>query len=111
MILTDEPICIYVWVTRPLLTTYKFVNESFLTVSEFSEQKIMGHPMTEASYLGVLVRSRGICSAHTATGVGFLGGLTFPLPILIPLTAPHSLIILSSTQYSLGTDSTVHQLN
>jgi hypothetical protein len=31
----------------------------------------------------------------------------FPLPIIIPPTAPHSIIILSSTLYSLDTDSVV----
>jgi hypothetical protein len=29
----------------------------------------------------------------------------FPLPILIPSTAPHSLVILSLTQYGLNNDS------
>jgi hypothetical protein len=53
------------------------------------------------------VRSCEICGGQKGTGVGFLRILRFPLPILIPPTAPHSLIILSSTLYSLDTESTV----
>jgi hypothetical protein len=38
---------------------------------------------------------------------GFLSVLQFPLPILIPPTAAHSLIVLSSTLHSLDTVSVV----
>jgi hypothetical protein len=37
----------------------------------------------------------------------FLRNLTIPLPILIPPTTPHPLTILSSTLYSLNTESIV----
>jgi hypothetical protein len=43
------------------------------------------------------------------TGAGFHIVLRLPLPILIPSTAPRSLITLSSTPYSLDTDSVVIQ--
>jgi hypothetical protein len=36
------------------------------------------------------VRSCGICGGQRGTGAGFLRVLRFPLPILIPPTAPHS---------------------
>jgi hypothetical protein len=41
-------------------------------------------------------RSCGICRERSGTGADFLSILRFPLPILIPPTAPHSLINLSS---------------
>jgi hypothetical protein len=36
------------------------------------------------------VRSCGICGRQSGTEAGFLRVLRFPLPILIPPTAPHS---------------------
>jgi hypothetical protein len=35
------------------------------------------------------VKSCGICGGQSGVGVSFLWGLRFPLPILIPHTAPH----------------------
>jgi hypothetical protein len=39
------------------------------------------------------IRSCGTCGGQSGTGVGRLRVLRFPLPILIPPTAPHSSII------------------
>jgi hypothetical protein len=43
------------------------------------------------------------CGGQSGTVAGFL----FPLPVLIPPTAPHSLSILMSALCSLDTDSVV----
>jgi hypothetical protein len=40
------------------------------------------------------VRSCGICGGQSSTGAGFLRVLRFPLPILIPPTAPQSSSII-----------------
>jgi hypothetical protein len=49
----------------------------------------------------------GICGGQTTTGAGYLVELRFSLPILTLQNTPHTLIILSSTAYSPGTDSIV----
>jgi hypothetical protein len=49
----------------------------------------------------------GIYGERNGTGVCFLRFLQFPVPILIPPSAPHSLPILSSTVCSLDIDSVV----
>jgi hypothetical protein len=53
------------------------------------------------------VTSCGIYGVQNDIGASFLQVLRFPLRILIPPTAPHSLIILPSTLYNLHTESVV----
>lgn len=53
----------------------------------------------------------GFVTEKVALGAGFLKVLGFPFQILFPLTAPHSLSILSLVLHSLDTDSLVKILN
>jgi hypothetical protein len=53
-------------------------------------QAVSRHLPTAAARVRVQVRLRGICSGQSGTGAGHLRVLRFPLPILIPPTAPHS---------------------
>jgi hypothetical protein len=45
---------------------------------------------TAAAWVRAQVRLCGICGGQSGTGAGFLRVLRFPLPILIPSTAPHT---------------------
>jgi hypothetical protein len=62
----------YVWVGRAMAET---VSRWLSTASA----RVRAH-----------VRSCGICGGQSGTGAGFLPVLRFPLPIIIPPTAPHS---------------------
>jgi hypothetical protein len=64
-----------------------------------SEGRDMAQPVSlrlsnEAVRVRAQVRSCGICGEQNSTGAGFLRVLRFPLPILIPPTAPHSSCII-----------------
>jgi hypothetical protein len=52
-------------------------------------------------------KSHEICNRQSGIEVDFLQILIFPLPILIPPTAPYSVITLSPTLYILDTKSVV----
>jgi hypothetical protein len=54
---------------------------------------------TAAVRVTAQVMSCGICDGQSGTWAGSLGALLFPLPILIPLTAPHT----SSSTSGVGT--------
>jgi hypothetical protein len=56
--------------------------------------------LTAEAQFRAQVRSCGICGGQSGTGAGFLLVLRFPLPILIPPTAPHS-----SSSFGAGTIS------
>jgi hypothetical protein len=49
---------------------------------------------TAAAQVRAQVRSCGICGGQSGTGASFLRVLRFPLPIIIPPTAPHSSSII-----------------
>jgi hypothetical protein len=50
--------------------------------------------LTAAGRFRAQVKSCGVCSGQSSTGAGFLRVLRFPLPVLIPPNAPHSLSII-----------------
>jgi hypothetical protein len=48
-------------------------------------------PPTASARFRSLVKVYGILGGQSLTGAGFLRALQFPLPVIIPPTAPHSL--------------------
>jgi hypothetical protein len=44
---------------------------------------------TAAALVRFQLKSRGICGGQSGSGAGFFRILRFPLPIIIPPTAPH----------------------
>jgi hypothetical protein len=68
-------------------------NSSFGTPEENGRavaQAVSRRLPTAAARVRAQVRSCRICGGQSGTGEGFLRVLRFPLPILIPPTAPHS---------------------
>jgi hypothetical protein len=65
-----------------------------LIVGRVIAQAVSRQLPTVAARVRGQVRSRGICGRQTVTGAGFLLRLLFPLPIVIPLTAPRSSSII-----------------
>jgi hypothetical protein len=57
-------------------------------------QAVIHRLLTAEPRVRAKVTSCGICAWQISTGAGFLPVLRFPLPILIPPTAPHSSSIL-----------------
>jgi hypothetical protein len=68
-------------------------------------QAVSSRFLTAAARFRAQFRSCGICGGQSGTGAGFLRVLRFPLPILIPPTAPHSSSIIGAgTTGQLATD-------
>jgi hypothetical protein len=63
-------------------------------------QAVSHRHFTATAWFRALNNLRRICGEESSTGAGFLRVLRFPLP-----TASHSLIILSSSLYTLYTDT------
>lgn len=61
--------------------------------------------LTTAAWIPFQVGPCGIYGGQRSIGVGFLQGLQFSLAIIIPPTAPRSIIILSSILYSYNPDT------
>jgi hypothetical protein len=72
-------------------------------------QAVSSRLPTAAARVRSQVRSCECCGGQSGTMAVFLQVLPFLLPILIPPTAPYSLIFLSSTLCSLDTDSVFKQ--
>jgi hypothetical protein len=61
-----------------------------LSVSQNGSAPVSLRLPTAAARVQAQARSCGICGGQSGIGAGFLRVLQFPLPILIPPTAPHS---------------------
>jgi hypothetical protein len=61
----------------------RYINKSHLALGDRVKLVFWALPRAQ-------VRSCGICGGQGGTGAGFFRVLRFPLPILIPPTAPHS---------------------
>jgi hypothetical protein len=56
--------------------------------SDHKLRVLSGRAIAQAAWVRAQVRSCGICGGQSGTGARFLPVLRFPLPILIPPTAP-----------------------
>jgi hypothetical protein len=71
-----------------IISMYKFEPRDFHGYA--IAQAVFRRLPTTAARVRAQVKSCGICGGQSGNGAGFLRVLRFPLPILIPLTAPHS---------------------
>jgi hypothetical protein len=66
---------------------------------------VAGSPQRRTVF--VHARSSGFCGGQSDTWVGFLRVLRLPLLLLVPPTAPHSLITSHAKLHRLDSDSVV----
>jgi hypothetical protein len=69
------------------------LNKRYVTLSTVGSalaQAVIRRLPTAATRVRAQVGSCAICDGQSGAGAGFLRVLRFPLPILIPPTAPHS---------------------
>jgi hypothetical protein len=69
---------------------YTQVSQTVQCKGRATAQAVSRRLPTAADRVRAQVRSCGICGGQSGTGAGLLRVLGFPLPILIPPTAPHS---------------------
>jgi hypothetical protein len=74
----------------PMIFVVPSWKESLTKHSRAIAQAVSRRLPTAAARVRAQVRSCGICGGQSGTEAGFLRVLRFPLPILIPSTAPHS---------------------
>jgi hypothetical protein len=72
---------------------YKWWN-IYMTLGRAIAEAVSFWLPTAAARVWTQVKPCGICGGQSSTGAGFLQVLLFPLPILIPPTAPHSSSII-----------------
>jgi hypothetical protein len=62
---------------------------------------------TAAARVRAQVRSCAFCGGQSGTGASFIPVLRFPLPILIPPTAPHSHLLVVSGRRTSGLSQSI----
>jgi hypothetical protein len=83
------------WIIFEWLTKYfKVIQKAQETRGRAMAHAVIRQLPTAAARIQALVRACGICGGQNGNRAGFLRVLRFPLPILIPPTAPHSSSII-----------------